>query len=328
MPVKKLHSEDSCNKIGKDYNPSTNRCVKKCGPNQSRDPNTFKCKKNTAKPVGNNTESCKKQGKDYNSKTKRCVKMCEPNQIRDPTTFKCKKMTTNLTSSGNNTESCKKQGKDYNAKTKRCVKMCGPNQIRDPNTFKCKKTLKSVRTPPSYKRSISPMNQRSPVNKRKKNDYNKLSPEYSPQNKTLLLEYYNTVEDNPQTPSENYLQEQSTSYRFDSLLRFVKNHPAKINEKELEKRNNRIMNELRSIRKSIDKNDMHELEQKQKQIEREIEKLDHLMNENVNHNIIIEKQEDVANKIDHLEYMMDQLSAASMSSTISTINSSKYNTPL
>jgi len=208
MPVKKLHSEDSCNKIGKDYNALTNLCVKKCGPNQSRDPTTFKCKKQ-----------------------------------------------------GNTTESCKKQGKDYNAKTKRCVKMCGPKQTRDPTTFKCKKHT-------------------------------------------------------------------AKPYRFDSLLRFVKKHPAKINEKELENRNNHIINELRLMRKSINKNDIQELEQKQQQIEREIEKLDYLMNENVNNNLIIENQEDVANKIDHLEYMMDQLSAASMSSTISTIKSSEYNTPL
>ena len=228
--------------------------------------------------------------------------MCGPNQSRDPTTFKCKKHTDNPL--GNTTESCKKQGKDYNAKTKRCVKMCGPKQTRDPTTFKCKKTLKSSQ------RSISPMNESTASASR------------------LFSEYYNTPQNNSPTPTEKYLQDESKPYRFDSLLRFVKKHPAKINEKELENRNNRIMNELRLMRKSINKNDIQELEKKQQQIEREIEKLDYLMNENVNNNIIIENQENVANKIDHLEYMMDQLSAASMSSTISTIKSSEYNTPL
>lgn len=61
-------------------NPTTNRCVKRCDPNQIRDGN-FRCI--TLK----NTTECS-DGKERNPTTRRCVKRCGQNQTRD-TRFRC-----------------------------------------------------------------------------------------------------------------------------------------------------------------------------------------------------------------------------------------------
>ena len=61
-------------------NPVTNRCVKQCGPNQTRDTN-FRC------ITRKNTSECP-LGKEWNPTTKRCVKRCGPNQSRDGN-FRC-----------------------------------------------------------------------------------------------------------------------------------------------------------------------------------------------------------------------------------------------
>lgn len=58
---------------GKEINPKTGRCVKKCGSNQERNKDTGKCEKKCP------------EGKEINPKTGRCVKIVAQNKIVKPT---------------------------------------------------------------------------------------------------------------------------------------------------------------------------------------------------------------------------------------------------
>jgi hypothetical protein len=272
MPPKVILTQADCDKKNKVYKPSTNRCVKKCGPRQIRDPESFKCKKPEAKPKGNSQESCNEVGKFFNPTTRRCVKKCGPRQVRDLESFKCKKTTATTT---------RKARKPTKAKTPE------PQSILFDN--------------------YQPPGVRSPL-------YNKMSPEYSPQPNEPLRLGYNFAKTRPKieppSPINKSLREEITTEEIDktqSLVKFVKNHPAKINEKKIEDRMKHIQQELRLKIKDLTPAEVEKLEQTQKKISNEIEKLENLMAENVANNVIIEKQADVAEKIDELKNKVEQL---------------------
>ena len=105
--------KQKCDKLNKDYNPLTKRCLKKCEKGFERN-DKFKCVKikkpvidenilnnspdinlknviNNKKPINNSLKKrieCFKQNKDYNPKTKRCNKLCNKGEIRNKD-FKC-----------------------------------------------------------------------------------------------------------------------------------------------------------------------------------------------------------------------------------------------
>lgn len=75
-----------------DYNPKTNRCLKKCTKTQKRDPTTYKCVSLRQKQRGtakNKMELCQSKNMDYNSKTNRCLKKCKTGHTRSEKTNKC-----------------------------------------------------------------------------------------------------------------------------------------------------------------------------------------------------------------------------------------------
>ena len=90
---------DKCRKQGKELNSKTNRCVKKCKVDETRDGNKCKKSKNASLgpktkkvPQDQNINKCTSQGKDLNPKTNRCVKKCKIDEERD-IHFKCRKKT-------------------------------------------------------------------------------------------------------------------------------------------------------------------------------------------------------------------------------------------
>ena len=101
---------DKCRKQGKELNPKTNRCVKKCKVDEKRDGN--KCKKSKKASLGpktkkaslgpktkkasqgQNINKCTSQDKFLNPKTNRCVKKCKVDEERD-IHFKCIKINKN-----------------------------------------------------------------------------------------------------------------------------------------------------------------------------------------------------------------------------------------
>ena len=75
-----------------DYNPKTNRCLKKCTKTQKRDPTTYKCVSLRQKHQGtakNKMELCQSKNMDYNPKTNRCLKKCKAGHTRSEKTNKC-----------------------------------------------------------------------------------------------------------------------------------------------------------------------------------------------------------------------------------------------
>jgi serine/threonine protein kinase len=70
---------------GKEYNPTTKRCVKTCRAGYERNA-AFKCIKNKTRKVS--YKVCP-DGKQFNPNTNRCVKDCKPGYLRDHL-FKCK----------------------------------------------------------------------------------------------------------------------------------------------------------------------------------------------------------------------------------------------
>ena len=76
-----------------DYNPNTNRCLKKCPKTKKRNTQTYKCvslkQRGTAKSAKNKMEICHSQNMDYNPKTNRCLKKCKPGHTRSEKSNKC-----------------------------------------------------------------------------------------------------------------------------------------------------------------------------------------------------------------------------------------------
>lgn len=140
----------SPNKCGehKILNPNTNRCVKKCKLNYTRN-DKFKCVKgsNTNKNNTNIHNSTNKKKcpdtKELNDKTNRCVKKCKPDYIRIRNDkFKCVKVSKknkqyNKKHTSTNKKKCP-DTKELNDKTNRCVNKCKPNYFRN-DMFKCVK---------------------------------------------------------------------------------------------------------------------------------------------------------------------------------------------
>jgi hypothetical protein len=122
-----------------------------------------------------------------------------------------------------------------------------------------------------------------------------MSPEYSAKpSKPLLLGYKAASPQSTIKPVQT-----------DSLLKFVKKHPAKINENELNKRMKRLQEEMQERKnsriKGVEEKGVEQIKQEVQNLSAEMKKLDNIMDENVANNVIIEKQEDIAEKIDQLE---------------------------
>jgi len=104
---------------GKEMNPITNKCIKKCKSGYKRN-SSFKCKK----VIGECPD-----GKIYNPLTRRCVKKCKDGYRHD-SSFKCKKVIGECP-----------DGKIRNPLTGYCVKKCKDGYSRN-NKFRCVKTRK------------------------------------------------------------------------------------------------------------------------------------------------------------------------------------------
>ncbi len=105
---------------GKEFNPKTTRCVKKCNIGFTRNP-AFRCVKlkktrslSSAKKVKTKSQKKCVTGKEINPKTSRCVNICKPGHIRNEK-FKCIKQN-----------------------TKRNINICKQGYIRN-EKFKCTK---------------------------------------------------------------------------------------------------------------------------------------------------------------------------------------------
>ena len=129
---------------GKELNPATKRCVKKCKEGYKRD-DKFKCYKRTNKTKKNISTSAKlikicPEGKELNPATKRCVKKCKEGYKRNDE-FKCYKVTNitkkNISTSAKSIKICP-EGKELNPATKRCVKKCKEGYKRN-DKFQCRK---------------------------------------------------------------------------------------------------------------------------------------------------------------------------------------------
>jgi hypothetical protein len=118
----------------KEYNPTTKRCVKACGPGKKRNA-AFKCVADKTAAVPAVLGPCS-AGKERNPKTKRCVKVCPRGKKRNAT-FKCVAATPVAGLVVPVADKPCAAGKERNPKTKRCVKECPPNKKRNPATFKC-----------------------------------------------------------------------------------------------------------------------------------------------------------------------------------------------
>ena len=122
-------TQEICESQGKDYNPTTKKCVSKCKSGKIRDA-SFKCVNPDL-----TQEMCDSQGKDYNPTTKKCVPKCKSGKIRDAS-FKC--VNPDLTQ-----EICDSQGKDYRPSTKKCVPKCKSGETRDV-AFKCRPRMTQI----------------------------------------------------------------------------------------------------------------------------------------------------------------------------------------
>ena len=132
-----------CESENKDFNPQTERCVKKCKPLEQRN-NMFRCKQ-TRKTKA----ICEDVNKDYNPQTRRCVKKCKLGEERNDM-FKCKQ--TRKTKA-----ICEDVNKDFNPQTERCVKRCKHGEERN-DMFKCKKVKipnPSVKSPAINKKDAT-----------------------------------------------------------------------------------------------------------------------------------------------------------------------------
>ena len=307
MPPKIVLTQADCDKNNKDYKESTNRCVKKCGPKQERDNESFKCKKRAAPPKGNTQESCDKLGKDLNRNTGRCVKKCGPRQERDAITFKCKKTAATGTRKTRKPKSAKATSPQPPSLS---FDNYQPTDVRSRQPYE--QTFSRKQKSPlllGYK-AASPQTRKKSV---RSPPYNKMSPEYSAKpSKPLLLGY-------------KAASPQSTKpVQTDSLLKFVKKHPAKINENELNKRMKRLQEEMQERKNSrikvLEEKGAEKIKQEVQNLSGEMKKLDNIMDENVANNVIIEKQEEVAEKIDELENKVEQLTTSWPSPSIDELS--------
>jgi superfamily II DNA or RNA helicase len=113
----------------KEFNPITKRCIKKCKDGEIRNVKTRMCEKikqpKPSKPIPS-SKKCP-EGKELNPITKRCGKKCKEFEIRDSKTGHCK-------ASGKCPED-----KEFNPITKRCIKKCKDGEIRNVKTRMCEK---------------------------------------------------------------------------------------------------------------------------------------------------------------------------------------------
>jgi len=110
---------------GKEINPITGRCVKKCKNDEKRDLKKGKCVKIKLK-----NKDCP-EGKEINPITGRCVKKCKNDEKRDLKKGKCVKIKLK-------NKDCP-EGKEINPITGRCVKKCKNDEKRDLKKGKCMK---------------------------------------------------------------------------------------------------------------------------------------------------------------------------------------------
>ena len=343
MPPKKAaaskNTQESCDANGKDLNIKTGRCVKKCGPNQERDPDSFKCKKKAA----TRTQKARKPRKAKSARAKTPSPQPEslsfdnyqPRDVRRAQPYE----------------------QNFSRKSKSPLRLGynypSPQTRKNPQIVKLN-AMQVKKLMPYLKQASDEAIIYSKI-KRQHDDFNKNAAEELKKQRQIMmnkkhLNNYPQSRPNikPPSPIKRSLQEEIKTEQIDkttSLLDFVKKHPAKINEKELENRMKNIQDELRLKIKDLNPNDVNVLQQAQQKLVDEIEKLDDDMAKNVANGVIIAEQEKVAQHIDALEEKVNKstswsspaLSTSSVSSSAlfespqsfpsSVSSSSSYTTP-
>jgi hypothetical protein len=351
MPPKKQvapkNTQESCHRDGKDLNEKTGRCVKKCGPLQVRDRETGKCAKpvrarqspaavpraksakrtradvpraksaKTARAPKNTQESCDRDGKDLNVKTGRCVKKCGPLQVRDRETGKCAKPVASGTKKARKTKAKTQTPEPASLSFDNYQPVVPPAQFRP-----------KINPPPTVKRSLQEQITSNEVQFRP-NINPPSTVKRSLQEQITSNEVQFRPKINPPSTVKRSLQEQITTNEIDktkSLLDFVKKHSTKVNDDKIKTKMDNILKEFRSKRRDLDEDDVKRLEERSKQLSDEMKKLDSLIDENVANNVIINKQEKVAEKIDNFEDEVEQLpSWRSPQIELSPSSSPKFN---
>ena len=329
MPPKKQaapkNTQESCHRDGKDLNEKTGRCVKKCGPLQVRDRETGKCAKpvkvrespaavpraksvkrtradvpraKSAKAPKNTQESCHRDGKDLNEKTGRCVKKCGPLQVRDRETGKCAKPVASGTKKARKTRAKTPTPEPASLSFDNYQPVVPPAQFRP-----------KINSPSTVKRSLQEQITSNEVQFRPKiNPPSTVKRSLQEQITSNEVQFRPKI--NPPSTVKRSLQEQITTNEIDktkSLLDFVKKHSTKVNDDKIKTKMDHILKEFRSKIKDLDEDDVKRLEEQSNQLSDEMKKLDSLIDENVANNVIINKQEKVAEKIDKFEDEVEQL---------------------
>ena len=166
-----------CESENKDFNPQTEKCVKRCKQGEERN-NMFKCKQ-TRKTKA----ICEDVNKDYNPQTRRCVKRCKHGEERNDN-FKCKQ--TRKTKA-----ICEDVNKDFNPQTERCVKRCKHGEERN-DMFKCKKVKipnSSVKSPAINKKDATDLLKLISVLEQTGSKYTKTGLYYKPSDVLGLIMY-------------------------------------------------------------------------------------------------------------------------------------------
>ena len=120
-----------------DYNPTTKRCVKACGPGKTRDAATFKCVSAKAVKATRKVSSTMAKAKAFLARQKKIVAFQKAIAAK---AVKAAKVSSKEERIKKGLAPCLDSKKpDYNPKTKRCVKPCPDNKYRNRITFKCEK---------------------------------------------------------------------------------------------------------------------------------------------------------------------------------------------
>lgn len=177
---------------GKEINPASGRCRKKCGNHQHRVNGRCRLKRAAASGSRSPSPSLPRRkksspaktcppGKEYNMETKRCRKKCSPDQHRINNKGRCiirevikkKKKTTTPKACG--------VGKERNPESGRCRKICGPDQYRLNNKGPCRSKLtRGIEA----KRAAAPA---APEKKRKVRRNKRLGDAVQPDRKTRVV---------------------------------------------------------------------------------------------------------------------------------------------
>ena len=299
----------------KDLNEKTGRCVKQCGPRQIRDPKTSRCRKPSASP------------RATRAKPPTFAKAKTPSPQPHSLSFdnyQPYQPTDDIKDYQDNFKATQKKLNDFLAG------IYTENNDRSPQRYEQRAKTKS----PSPKTKKSPLRLEYKYPSTPK--YNKMSPEYSPPPEQPLRLGYKTPSKTKKSPLRLGYKSPSPPkpVNRDSLLKFVKTHPnkiqQKINQDKINQRMSDISNENRERMnarlKSLEEKGVDQITQEVKDLSAEIKKLDNLMAENVASGVINEKQQDVAEQLDELNNKVESSDSFNTAQSPSASSSSSFNT--